>query len=113
MAALTRQPQVVRRLIISGATVDLRDRHGNTALHIACAQSDLETVYEILAPISQKDVIAVQKMVNYPIGAQRLPNEFLELRNYEGLDLFLIFCFAFFLPFLLFSNKQLFTQIMF
>ena len=84
MAALTRQPYIVRRLIISGATVDLRDRHGNTALHIACAQSDLDSVIQILSPITEKEVIDT-KVVNYPITAHHLPNEFLELRNYDGL----------------------------
>ena len=84
LSALTRQTTIVRRLIISGATVDLRDRHGNTALHIACAQSDLDTVYQILAPISEKEKM-IANVVNYPINVKPLPVHFLELMNYEGI----------------------------
>lgn len=83
LATLTRQPNLVRRLIISGSTVDLRDRHGNTALHIACAQSDYSSVRQLLAPIEDKEIISAQ-VVNYPVDAQHLSIDLLELRNYEG-----------------------------
>jgi ankyrin repeat protein len=71
-------------LIISGATIDLRDRHGNTALHVACAQSDFDSVQAIILPIHEREIRAAD-VVNYPIDVQRLPNDLLELRNYEGL----------------------------
>jgi NF-kappa-B inhibitor alpha len=83
LATLTRQPNIVRRLIISGATIDLRDRHGNTALHVACAQSDFDSVQAIISPIHEREIRAAD-VVNYPIDVQRLPNDLLKLRNYEG-----------------------------
>lgn len=83
LATLTRQEVIVRRLIISGATIDLRDRHGNTALHVACGQSDLDSVRAIISPIDVKE-IRVAQIVNYPVGVQHLPLDLLQLRNYEG-----------------------------
>jgi ankyrin repeat protein len=47
----------VRRLLVSGATIDLKNFDGETALHIACFQGDLETVKAILKPISPTEVI--------------------------------------------------------
>ncbi|CAG2181050.1 unnamed protein product, partial [Oppiella nova] len=82
LAALTGQSHIVRRLVISGATVDLRDRHGNTALHIACAQSDYTAVCQLISPIRDRELHSAH-VVNYPVDSQHLPVHYLELRNYE------------------------------
>ncbi|CAG2171659.1 unnamed protein product, partial [Oppiella nova] len=83
LAALTGQSHIVRRLVISGATVDLRDRHGNTALHIACAQSDYTAVCQLISPIRDRELHSAH-VVNYTVDSQHLPVHYLELRNYEG-----------------------------
>ncbi|XP_054154019.1 NF-kappa-B inhibitor cactus-like [Oppia nitens] len=84
LAALTRQSRIVRQLVISGATLDLRDRHGNTALHIACAQSDYNTCYQLLAPVDDREIIDAQ-LVNYPVDSRPdIPIDYLGLKNYEG-----------------------------
>lgn len=60
LAALTSQNRVVRQLVVSGATVDVRNQSGNTALHIACESGDLEVVKSILKPISPCEVVDAQ-----------------------------------------------------
>lgn len=45
---------------MSGATVDRRNKFGNTALHIACENGDLEIVKSILKPISPSEVVDAQ-----------------------------------------------------
>lgn len=57
LAASLGEAVVVRRLLVSGATIDLKNWDGETALHIACNQGDLETVKSILRPISPSEVI--------------------------------------------------------
>lgn len=51
---------MVRQLVVSGATIDLRDNLGNTALHIACENGDLDVAKSILKPISPSEVVDVQ-----------------------------------------------------
>ena len=48
---------IVRRLLISGATIDMKNWDGNTALHVSCLTGDLESVKGILKPISPSEVI--------------------------------------------------------
>lgn len=38
---------MVRKLIEGGADVNLTDRHGQTALHLACQEGDANCVYAI------------------------------------------------------------------
>lgn len=51
---------MVRQLVVSGATVDMRDYLGNTALHVACENGDLDVAKSILKPISPSEVVDVQ-----------------------------------------------------
>ncbi|XP_068687147.1 B-cell lymphoma 3 protein homolog isoform X3 [Montipora foliosa] len=45
LAVITHQIHMVRKLIESGADVNLMDRHGQTALHLACQDNDVNCVY--------------------------------------------------------------------
>lgn len=47
LAVITHQLYIVRKLIEGGADINLMDRHGQTALHLACQEDDLNCVYAI------------------------------------------------------------------
>ena len=48
LAVITQQYLVVRALMGAGANVNLPDRNGQTALHLACQRSDLQCIQELL-----------------------------------------------------------------
>lgn len=47
LAVITHQTYIVRKLIEGGADVNLMDRHGQTALHLACQDGDVNCVNAI------------------------------------------------------------------
>lgn len=47
LAVITHQMYIVKKLIEGGADVNLMDRHGQTALHLACQGGDVNCVYAI------------------------------------------------------------------
>lgn len=79
LAVLTRQPRIVRRLILAGANPSLRNFRGNTALHLACATGDLGCVWALTDPLSP-----VER--NYFLPGKKIPAlpQNLEQRNYDG-----------------------------
>lgn len=66
MATLTGQSDLVRRLLIAGATLDLRNKIGNTALHIACEEGNLDVVKSILEPISSAELTEARQTFYKP-----------------------------------------------
>ena len=85
VAASTNNVTIVRRLIVAGANVTLKDRHGNTALHIACNRGYLEVAKALLEPVRYPET----KVNSYQIPFQKIPQN-LELRNSQGLTCLLI-----------------------
>jgi ankyrin only family protein len=81
LAVLTKQPRLARRLVAAGARVDMRDRFGNTPLHLAAASGDLGSVQALTMALSANET--VQCGLRYPAFAQPLPQQ-LDLLNYEG-----------------------------
>lgn len=81
LAVLTRQPRIVRRLIVAGATVDLRDRVGNTALHLACQTGDFDCVRALTEPVTVAETAAAN--LRYHAYSHQVPQN-LEERNYDG-----------------------------
>ncbi|XP_047001485.1 NF-kappa-B inhibitor cactus isoform X1 [Schistocerca americana] len=81
LAVLTRQPRIVRRLVVAGATVDIRDRSGNTALHLACLNGDIDCVRALTEPVT----VAEETMagLRYRTYQHHVPQD-LEERNYDG-----------------------------
>ncbi|MBN3271638.1 IKBB inhibitor, partial [Polyodon spathula] len=47
IAVIVNQPDSVRKLLLAGASPDIQEREGNTALHIACRESRLACVMEL------------------------------------------------------------------
>lgn len=79
LAVLTRQPRIVRRLILAGANPALRNFRGNTALHLACATGDLASAKSLTDPLTP-----VER--NYLLSGKKIPAlpQNLEQRNYDG-----------------------------
>ncbi|KAJ7340941.1 hypothetical protein JRQ81_004228 [Phrynocephalus forsythii] len=69
------QPRVVQALILKGVNTAVQDRNGNTPLHLACEQQNLECVQLLLMqePTSDKDLEA------------RRPPQNLQIQNWQGL----------------------------
>lgn len=79
LAVITRQEKIVRRLMAAGASVDVRDLHGNTPLHIATREGYQEIVNHLLKPVCYEETLENK----YEIPYQRVPQD-LEAKNYEG-----------------------------
>ncbi|OWF39192.1 NF-kappa-B inhibitor cactus-like [Mizuhopecten yessoensis] len=79
LAVLMKQASVVRRLVVGGACLEMCDRNGDTPLHIACRQGDMETVNALLEPVRYEEI----QMNEYSIRYQRIPQN-LEVRNSAG-----------------------------
>uniref|UniRef100_A0A2M4BRY4 Putative ca2+-permeable cation channel osm-9 n=1 Tax=Anopheles marajoara TaxID=58244 RepID=A0A2M4BRY4_9DIPT len=77
LAVLMDQPKTVRRLVLAGASLTVRDAYGNTALHLACGQSNLLCAKELLNPLSASEL-----QQHHVVGVKVPQN--LELWNYDG-----------------------------
>lgn len=82
LSVLTRQPRVTRALILAGASCETPDRHGNTALHLACIHKYLDCVGALTQPVSLKELTDFMGR-NRQFRIPQLPQN-LELKNYEG-----------------------------
>jgi len=82
LAVLTHQARIARCLVVAGANVDIRDRRGNTALHLACQIGDLECVKALMEPITVAETNTAN--LRYDAVMQQLPQN-LEERNYDGM----------------------------
>ncbi|CAL8090513.1 unnamed protein product [Orchesella dallaii] len=81
VAVLAAQPKLARRLVAAGARVDMRDRNGNTPLHLACMQGDQESLHALTTALAVVETTELQ--LKYPSFAQALPQQ-LDLLNYDG-----------------------------
>ncbi|XP_054002911.1 NF-kappa-B inhibitor cactus [Hylaeus anthracinus] len=79
LAVLTRQPRIVRRLVLAGANPALRNFRGNTALHLACATGDLACAKALTDPLSPVERTYLMPGKKVPALPQNL-----EQRNYDG-----------------------------
>lgn len=52
LAVLTGQPRIVRWLLSEGASPDILDMHGNTALHLAVSTQDISCVNALISPFN-------------------------------------------------------------
>lgn len=83
LAVLTRQPRMVRRLLCAGASPEVRDRHGNTALHLAVAGGDISCVRALTEPITVAETNAAE--LRYTPYTRNTAANTRDLYNYDGL----------------------------
>lgn len=83
LAVLTRQPRMVTRLLCAGASPEIRDRHGNTALHLAVAGGDISCVRALMEPIPATEINAAQ--LRYTPYSKNTAVNTRDLYNYDGL----------------------------
>ena len=76
LAVITRQPVVVQMLVSAGVQVDLQDRNGKTALHLACERGNIECVQEITRPLVD---------THFSEEARERALDMLDARNFEGM----------------------------
>lgn len=79
LAVLTQQPLIVRRLVLAGADLSLRNFRGNTALHLACANGDLacaKALTDPLYPMERNKLMPGQKIPALPQNLEQI--------NYNG-----------------------------
>lgn len=79
LAVILHLPQVVRKLVARGADIDIRDKQGNTPLHLACHKADLECVLSLTTPLEPREM----KDVPYTYSYRRIPQD-QDIMNYEG-----------------------------
>ena len=77
LAVLSKQSDIARQLVLAGADINIRAKDGNTALHMACYQNDLECLKALTQPMS--DIEQQQ----YP-QFNMLQHYDIENVNYEG-----------------------------
>lgn len=82
LAVLTRQPEIVRWLIVAGAKGTTQDRHGNTPLHLACMNSDRACVEALTFAVTHEEL---QRYYNYGDRIPQVCYPDVELRNYDGI----------------------------
>jgi len=79
LAVLMNLRAVVRRLMIGGANVEMRDHNGDTPLHIACREGNVEIAKTLLDPVKYAEI----KRNDYDVPYQKIPQN-LEIRNFSG-----------------------------
>lgn len=79
LAVLTQQPLIVRRLVLAGADLYLRNFRGNTALHLACANGNLACAQALTDPLSPMERNKLKPEQIIPALPQNL-----EQINYNG-----------------------------
>jgi hypothetical protein len=70
VAVIMNQPRIVRMLVVCGASVDLRDHNGNTALHLACGRGLLDCIRALTLPVTEHELA---QLTHY-CQQVRLPN---------------------------------------
>ncbi|WAR18830.1 CACT-like protein [Mya arenaria] len=79
LTAITRQPNLARKLVTSGAQIERRDHRGNTALHVASKEGYTDVAAVLLEPVTYEETR--ENMAGIPF--QQIPQN-LEARNYDG-----------------------------
>jgi ankyrin repeat protein len=87
LAVITDQPNIVRLLVICGASTNLRDRRGNTALHLACLRGRARCVEEMTRPVNSEEYCQLMEycqQVKLPFKPRPYQLPDLTAKDYEG-----------------------------
>lgn len=68
IAVLQSQPAFVRRLVVAGARIDLRDSEGNTPLHLTARRGNLDCAEALLRPVGVMEVGQRKSLVNQQLA---------------------------------------------
>ena len=79
LAVLLDMPRLARRLMSCGVEIDARDYNGNTALHIACRDGNVQMAESLMTPIRHEEVAKNRSEISY----RRIPQD-LSIMNFEG-----------------------------
>jgi NF-kappa-B inhibitor alpha len=79
LAVLTQQPRIVRRLVLAGADLTVRNFRGNTPLHLACISGDIYCVKALTNQFTPAERTWLEPGQKLPLLPQNL-----EQRNYDG-----------------------------
>nr|AAA85908.1 cactus [Drosophila melanogaster] len=91
LAALTAQPNIMRILLLAGAEPTVRDRHGNTALHLSCIAGEKQCVRALTEKFGATEIHEAHRQYGHrsndkavsSLSYACLPAD-LEIRNYDG-----------------------------
>ena len=79
LAVLQNQPAFVRRLVVAGAKLNLRDGEGNSPLHLSARRGYVECAEALLKPLS------IHETAKSPKPTDDEPQEnIIDQRNYQG-----------------------------
>ena len=82
IAVLRNHPAIVRRLVVAGARLDVRDREGNTPLHLAARRGHVECGEALLRSIANQEI---SDDVISRRASQLLPQaDVINMPNYQG-----------------------------
>ncbi|CAB3369242.1 Hypothetical predicted protein [Cloeon dipterum] len=82
LAVLTKQHRIVRVLLVAGASPNLKDLNGNTALHLASEQGFTDCVHALLQPITVEEMSNSGLVFTQPRYLSK--PALLEELNYDG-----------------------------
>ena len=80
LAVMSNMPKVVRRIVAHGADICVRNRNGDTPLHLACKKGFKDCVEVLTRHLIYEEV----KDIPYSVPFRLIPQN-LNLRNYDGL----------------------------
>lgn len=83
LATITKQYGIISHLVASGASLFIRDRNGNSPVHIACQNGDMMALKSILSPRNTNDTNSSSSSSSSPFSQSSIESS-LNSRNYEG-----------------------------
>ena len=84
IAVLRNHPAIVRRLVIAGARLDVRDREGNTPLHLAARRGHVECGDALLKPVAIQEMAESSTADSQPSVFTMLPADIVDMPNFQG-----------------------------